>query len=142
MATYLSNKMAAGVVTRAGMGVQSVSGTYTIVTALAGNDLIHLCKLPPNSVVRHVQVGSNGTQGANTDSVFTVGDADDEDRYITTAGGLSLRSGGGVSVLNATSGLDVQNTAETTLYLKVTTAGTGQTTGGIVKFTVVYDMQK
>ncbi len=141
MATYLSNKMAAGVVTRAGTGLQSVSGSYTVATALVNNDLVHLCKIPANGVIRDISVGSNGTQ-SGSDGVFTVGDATDEDRYISVAGGLSLRSGGGVSKLNVTTGLDHQYTDETIIYLKVTTQGTGQTTGGIIKFTVIYDMQK
>jgi hypothetical protein len=140
MPTYLSNKMQPGVVARAGMGTQSVSGEYTVAPALILNDLVHLCRLPANSVVRDVMVSSNGTQ-SGADSVFTVGDSVDEDRYITTAAGTALRTGGGVARLNATTGLNFQNTAETILYLKVTTVGTGQTTGGVIKFSVIYDMQ-
>jgi len=142
MANYNTDKVASGVVTRAGMGTQSISGEITIGTALAASDTISLFKLPPNSVIRDLMISSNGTQGANSDSVFTVGDSGDTDRYITTAGGLCLRSGGGVSRLNATTGLNYQNTSETTVQLLITTVGTGQTTGGVVKFTAIYDMQK
>jgi hypothetical protein len=141
MPTYLSNKMQPGVVTRAGMGVQSVSGTYTIATTLILNDLIHLCRVPANAVIRDIMVSSNGTQ-SGADSVFTVGDSVDEDRFITTAAGLSFRTGGGVARLNATTGLDHQYADETIIYVKLTTLGTGQTTGGVVRFVVIYDMQK
>lgn len=140
MPTYLSNKMQPGVVARAGLGTQSVSGEYTVATALVLNDLVHLCRLPANSVVRDLIVSSNGTQ-SGSDSVFTVGDAADEDRYITTAAGLALRTGGSVARLNTTNGVNFQNTAETILYLKLTTVGTGQTTSGVIKFSVIYDMQ-
>lgn len=141
MANYNTDKVASGVVTRAGMGTQSISGEITIGTALAASDTISLFKLPPNSVLREIIITSNGTQ-SGSDSVFTVGDSGDTDRYITVAGGLALRTGGGLSRLNAHTGLNYQNTSETTVQLLITTVGTGQTTGGVVKFTAIYDMQK
>jgi hypothetical protein len=100
-----------------------------------------LFKLPANAVLRDITISSNGTQ-SGADSVFTVGDSVDTDRYITTAAGLALRTGGSVARLNAHAGLNFQNTAETTVQLLVTTVGTGQTTGGIIKFSAIYDMQK
>jgi hypothetical protein len=142
MANYNTDKVASTVFPRAGTGTVSVSGEMTVGTALLLNDTVSLFKLPPNAVIRDLHISSSGTQGANSDSVFTVGDSGNTARYITTAGGLCLRSGGGVSRLNAHAGVNYQNTAETTVQLLVTTVGTGQTTTGVIKFSAIYDMQK
>lgn len=141
MPNYNTDKVSNSVPARAGYGTVSISGEMTVGTALILNDTVSLFKLPANAVIRDLYVSSGGTQ-SGADSVFTVGDSGDTDRYITTAGGLALRTGGGVSRLNAHTGVNYQNTAETTVQLLITTAGTGQTTGGVIRFSAIYDMQK
>lgn len=123
-----------------GRGLIAQSCEITVGTALANNDIIELFKVPLGAVVIDLMVSSDGTQGANNDAVFTVGDGDDTDRYITTAGGLALRTGGGLNRMNAHTGLHNKYTADDTIDLKVTTAGTGQTTGGKIRAHVVYSM--
>ena len=149
MATYYTDRTLAGTAgntaTRTparvdGRGLVSQIATITIGTALANNDIIQLFTMPAGAVIEDLTVSSDGTQGANNDAVFTVGDGDDADRYITTAGGLALRTGGGVNRLNNYAGHGHTYSAEDTIDLKVTTQGTGQTTGGVIRASVLYRM--
>lgn len=140
--TYQSDKVASSIPARSGVGVVTQVCSFSVATALVVNDVIQLFKVPQNAVILNLWVSSDGTQGANTDSVFTVGDGADTDRFITTAGGLILRSGGGVAFMNAFAGAGYQYTAEDTVDLKVTTVGTGQTTGGTIRAGIIYSSQK
>lgn len=110
---------------------------FTVGVALS-TDTIQLCTVPIGATILDLYISSGGTQGANSDSVFTVGDGNSTARFITTAGGLCLRSGGGISRMNAHAGTGYVYTVEDTIDLLVTTAGTGQTTTGVIRAVVIY----
>lgn len=138
MATYTSDRVSTLITARDGIGVVHQICTYTVVTALATADILQLFKLPEGAIVLDLMVASGGTQGANNNSEFTVGDVLDADRYIVTANGLALRSGGGVDRLSAPTGVAYTNPADTTVDLTITVGGSGQTTGGYIRASILY----
>lgn len=148
MASYSTPTYSSGKPARTGMDTVTVLfGILDVSVALATNDTINLCKIPAGAQMIDVAIMSAGTQGANSDSTFTVGDSGDTDRFITTAGGLALRSGGGVSRMNgaalsaATTGIGYEYTADTDLVMTITAQGTGQTTGGRITGYAQYRMK-
>ena len=146
MPNYNSSRISNALPARARNGFEVVfSGTVTVGVALILSDTVTLAKLPVGAMIVDVKIKSNGTQ-SGSDSVFTVGDSTDTARYITTAAGLALRSGGGYSSLNAvgaTKGAGYVITSTTdTVILTITTAGTGQTTGGLIDCFITYTMQQ
>jgi hypothetical protein len=140
--TYYSDRVDPSIPARSGIGVVTQVCTFAVAANLVVNDIIQLFKVPKNAVINDIWVSSDGTQGANTDSVFTVGDGADTDRFITTAGGTILRSGGGLARMNAFAGAGYQYSAEDTVDLKITTVGTGQTTGGTINAGIMYSLRK
>lgn len=120
-----------------GRGFVNQAFSFTVETALVVNDVIQLVKVPAGATILDLVVISGGTQ-SGSDSVFQVGDGSDTDRYITTAGGIIMRSGGGMVRLNAFAGINYNYTNEDTIDLLLSTVGTGQTTGGYVKGWVNY----
>lgn len=137
MATYTSDRVSTLIPARDGIGVVHQICSYTVTTALILADIVQLFKIPEGAIVLDLMVASDGTQ-SGSDSVFTVGDTADTDRYIAVAGGLALRTGGGLARLGVQTGVGFTNTADTTIDLIITTAGTGQTTGGIIKASILY----
>lgn len=110
---------------------------FTVGTALAATDVIQLFTVPKGATVLDIYVSSSGTQ-SGSDSVFTLGDGNVTDRYITVAGGLALRTGGAISRMNAHTGTGYVYPDEDTIDLLMTTTGTGQTTSGVIRATVLY----
>ena len=147
MASYSTPTYSSGKPARTGMDTVTVLfGILDVSVALATSDTINLCKIPAGAQMIDVAIMSAGTQ-SGSDSTFTVGDSGDTDRFITTAGGLALRSGGGVSRMNgaalsaATTGIGYEYTADTDLVMTIATAGTGQTTGGRITGYAQYRMK-
>lgn len=118
-----------------------VGTTNANLSALAANDVIQLFKVPKGAVIHELSVSSDGTQATNSDSVIQVGDGNDADRFLMSPLGLVLRSGGAVERLNNPAGHCYQYTEDDTIDLKVSTVGTGQTTGGTIKAALLYSMQ-
>lgn len=143
MATYYTDRTNADdtIPARSGLGLIVQKATITIGTALATNDIIQLFKVPSGAIIHDLTVSSNGTQSGNSDAVFSVGIGGDTDKFITTAAGLKLRSGGGVVSIDNEDGHAYTFTADDTIDLLVTTGGTGQTTGGIINATVAYSLE-
>lgn len=144
MPTYFSSRvstsntvLAGDIPARQSEQVTSQVTEITIGTALVASDIIQLFTLPRGAVILNLIISSNGTQ-SGSDAVFTVGDTAVNNRYILVAGGLALRTGGGVNVLGAHTGLGYVIPAESTMNLYITTVGTGQTTGGVIRAQVTY----
>jgi hypothetical protein len=144
MATYYASRVSTSNTALAGdfparYSEQLVSqfAEFTVGVSLS-TDTIQLFNVPAGATILDLYISSGGTQGANSDSVFTVGDGSSTARFITTAGGLCLRSGGGISRMNAHAGTGYVYTAADTIDLLVTTAGTGQTTTGVIRAMVLY----
>lgn len=147
MASYSTPTYSSGKPARTGMDTVTVLfGILDVSVALATSDTINLCKIPAGAQMIDVAIMSAGTQ-SGSDSTFTVGDSGDTARFITTAGGLALRSGGGVSRMNgavlsaATKGIGYEYTADTDLVMTITLQGTGQTTGGRITGYAQYRMK-
>ncbi len=115
---------------KSGLGVVPIYSEITIATALVVNDIIELFKTQKGMRILELLMVCNGTQSGN-DSVCRVGDGGVNNRFITTAGGLFLRTGGARQAINTlNTGYGYVYTADDTVKLEVTTVGTGQTTGG------------
>lgn len=141
MTDYYTDKVASSIPARgAGPDLVAQSATLTISTALANSDIVQLFKVPAGAVVHYLSVASDGTQSGNN-STFSVGDGDDDDRFLAAASGTSLRTGGGAVVCNRYVGLNHQYTADDTIDLKVVEQGAGQTTGGKIRASIIYSGQ-
>lgn len=130
MATVKSLQMTAPryPVSGPGMGGRSLKverGVYN-GAALAAGDVIELFKLHPRF---RVVGGYVKTDGMGASVTITVGDADDADRYFTTASVASSA----INVTLASTGLDYI----TTKYTTVTATTAGATSNGTGTLTVV-----
>jgi hypothetical protein len=145
MPTYYSDRMNAAATepVQGGNGLIFDFAEVSVGTALVNDDIVKLFKLPKGAYVVGLLIAGYGVQ-SGTDAVYTVGDSDDPDRYITTANGLNLRSNNasqtwGMGILpTATAGFGYKTTASVDVDLKITTAGTGQTTGGKIRAGIMY----
>lgn len=120
-----------------GRGFVNQAFSFTVDTALVVNDVVQLVKVPAGAIILDLIVASGGTQ-SGSDSNALIGDGADTDRYVASASGTILRSGGGFVRLTALTGINYQYTDEDTIDLLVGTVGTGQTTGGYIKGWVNY----
>lgn len=146
MPTYYSNRVkATGVqAVQKQLGLTTDVFEFSPATALVNSDVIKLVTVPKGAKIINIRVGGKGIQ-SGTDSVFALGDAADDDRF--GAGYQTLRSNvttqtdipsAGVTGGEIVSGAGYEYTADTDLELKITTAGTGQTTGGKIFGVVQY----
>ena len=142
MPTYQSNLIASKAPARVDVHSDVVHATFTIATALATNDLLDVCDVEKNVTIADAIVSSvaPGTQ-SGSDSTFELGDAGDTDRFITTAGGIVLRAAGGVARLNNPAGHMYRYAADTRIQLRIVAGGTGQTTGGVIRVTLLLSPQ-
>lgn len=145
MATYYSDRVRSDAThpVQANNGLVVDFCEVSVGTALVGSDIVKLFTVPKNARVLSVLVAGYGIQ-SGTDSVYTVGDAGDTDRFVTIANGLNLRSNnasqnlGMFSIDGATTGIGHKYTADTDVNLTITTAGTGMTTGGKIHAAIFY----
>lgn len=148
MATYYSDKAnVEGTKTpKGGLNLIADVCTFDIGTALATNDVIKLFKLPKGASVVGITGCGRGVQ-SGTDAVFTIGDATDPDRFWETSLGNTLSSTQfdhylflGRGRYGATEGVFNSYDEATDIEMKITTGGTGMTTGGQIVMAIFYTM--
>ena len=127
---------------KGGLGLIIDNCTVSVGTALVNNDRIKLFTLPKGSRVLGLQVQGVGVQ-SGTDSLFSIGDEADPDRFQT--GVINLRSNSLDTYIylipsekTATTGIFNEYEEDTDVELKITTAGTGMTTGGKINAVIYY----
>jgi hypothetical protein len=142
--TFQSAKAKTGVPARAGLGICSVSGTYTFLAALVDEDVIEMVKIPAGATVLDfiLDIPATGLD-TGTAIVWALGDGDSEARYMT--GAVQGRSSAGAIVRAGSTGAVVgssqlQYAAEDTIDFKVKTAPTTGVAVGTMKRTVFYTM--
>lgn len=137
MPNYNSTRVNPLITARDGIGVIHQVTEFTVTTALINADTVSLFTVPEGSIILDLVISSNGTQ-SGSDSTFSLGDAAVPARYMPAASGTALRTGGGTVRMNAFTGFNFTNTADTNILLTVVAAGTGQATGGIIRAYVLY----
>ena len=147
MATYYSNRSSSNGSheIKGGFGMISDYCEVSVGTALVNNDIIKLFTLPKGARVIAMTVLGQGVQ-SGADSVFDVGDSGDQDRIM--GGQTTLRSSSYASywwtiptAKSATTAPFHVYTANTDIELKITTAGTGMTTGGKIVAGIIYFLE-
>ena len=131
MATYSSSKVATTVQAKAGVDIISVTGSYTIVTALVTSDIIQMVKLPKGVTVQEVICSGSASVGAT--AALTVGDTGNNARYITS----TSFAASALARTNAHTGHGYLTTADGTVDITAGTMATG-TTGTVLTLTVIY----
>ena len=142
--TFQSAKAKAGIPARTGLGICSVSGSYTFLAALVDEDVIEMVKIPAGATILDwlLDIPATGLD-TGTAIVFDLGDGASTGRFATgcvqgrSSAGALVRPGSTGSVVGAT---QYQYTAEDTIDFHVTTAPTTGVAEGILKLTVFYTM--
>ena len=142
--TFQSAKAKAGIPARTGLGICSVSGSYTFLAALVDEDVIEMVKIPAGATILDwlLDIPATGLD-TGTAIVFDLGDGASTGRFATgcvqgrSSAGALVRPGSTGSVVGAT---QYQYTAEDTIDFKVKTAPTTGVAEGILKLTVFYTM--
>ena len=142
--TFQSAKAKAGIPARAGLGICSVSGSYTFLAALVDEDIIEMVKIPAGATILDwiLDIPATGLD-TGTAIVWCLGDGTTEARFFT--GAVQGRSSAGAIVRPGDTGKVVgstqyQYTAEDTIDFKVKTAPTTGVAEGTMKLTVFYTM--
>lgn len=128
-----------GIQPRAGLGVCSVTGTYTFSAAWVDEDVCQLVPIPAGATILDVIMAVPALTD-QADAVWAVGDGDGAERFITgaTAG---QSSAGGVVRLNAPLGHNYKYTVDDTIDFHITTVpGATAVTDGDISLTVIYTM--
>jgi len=118
--------------------LHAIGGSVAIVTAdLAINKTVALFKVPAGfTVVGHeghvTDMDSNGSPAL----VFTIGDATDPDRLLTTS--TAAQAGGAVAAMAPTTGLGYRFTEETEIVWTTTTAAATAAAGTVKYFVIGY----
>lgn len=148
MATYYSDRVREdrrhSIKKESGLNVDFA--TVSIGTALVNSDVIKLFTLPKNAEIVGFMIQGHDVQTGN-DSVAKLGDAGDDDRFgaaihnLRTNVPAALAAGphsATVTSGNPATGMGHKYAADTDVDLIITTAGTGQKTGGVIKAAAFY----
>lgn len=133
-----------GVQPRAGLGICSVSGSYTFLAALVDEDVVQLVKIPKGATILDwiFDIPATGFD-TQTAIVFDLGDGDSTGRFATgciqgrSSAGAIMRPGSTGSVVGGT---QYAYAADDTIDFHVTTAPTTGVAEGTIKLTVFYTM--
>ena len=146
MATYYSDRMSSNSshAIKAGGAIVGDVCEVSVSVALVNNDIIKLFTVPKGARVVTVMLQGVGVQ-SGTDSEFELGDSGDTERLLIASAGQYLRSNkhDAYFYLNSSAKTTANNTfhtyaANTDIEMKITTAGTGMTTGGKIVAAILY----
>ena len=140
MATYKSEKAAATVSARAGLGVVSATAKFSLSAALALNDVMEMVKVPAGATVLDVilhtdDLDTNGTPTITLD----VGDGADADYFLSAS---QVARTGGVARADAATFKPKTYVAEGLIQVTVSAAPATGATSGDVELTVLYTMDR
>lgn len=138
MAILTTSKVASTVQPRANLGVNSVTGTYTLTAALALNDVIQMVKIPSGATVLDTILSCNDldTGGAPT-ITLSVGDGGSTARYLSAS---TIGQTGGLAHTATHGGHGYAYTADDTIDVLVAAAPATGATTGTVALTVIYTL--
>jgi len=138
MATLLTAKAAATVQAKGSLAITSVTGIYTLIAALALNDIIQMVKVPKGATIQEIILSTTDLDGATPALVLSVGDGNDTARFIAANTGGQA---GGLIRMDKHAGHGYQYANTDTIDVKVTTGpGTTPATTGTITLTAVYSM--
>ncbi len=128
-----------GVQPRAGLGLCSVSGSYTMLAAFLDEDVVNLVTVPKGATVLEVILDVPPLTD-QADVTWDLGDADTTGRFIS--GGTAGRSSAGAIVrLTVVGSSQYAYTADTMIQFQIKTVpGATAVTDGVIKLTVIYTM--
>ena len=147
MATYYSDRTSSNSshAIKGGFGLVVDTCVVSVGTALVNNDIIKLFTVPKGARVVTVMVQGVGVQ-SGTDSEFELGDSGDQNRFM----GASTNLRPAINSIycsclpvdkSASTSIFYTYTANTDIELKITTAGTGMTTGGTIVSSIMYFLE-
>lgn len=136
MATLTTSKVASTVQARAGIDITSVTGSYSVSSNLAANDVIQMVKIPAGATVLEIIASASASIGAT--ATAEIGDGSDTDRFVTS--GTFGQGAASLTRLNAATGNGYTYTAEDTIDIKILTMAT-PATGATITLTAIYTMQ-
>ena len=128
-----------GIQPRAGIGLCSVSGSYTMLAAFLDEDIVHLGKMPKGATLLEVILDVPALTD-QADVTWDLGDSDSSGRFIT-AGTAGRSSAGAIVRLTLAGGSQYVYTADNTIQFKIKTVpGATAVTDGTIKLTAIYTM--
>ena len=128
-----------GIQPRAGIGLCSVSGSYTMLAAFLDEDIVHLVKMPKGATLLDLILDVPALTD-QADVTWDLGDSDSSGRFIT--GGTAGQSSTGAIVrLTLVGSSQYAYTADNTIQFKIKTVpGATAVTDGTIKLTAIYTM--
>ena len=136
--TFTSSGVATGIMAKSLIGLNAVTATYTVSSALVVNDVIEMVKVPKGAKIVEVILACGDLDTDGTPAVvLAVGDGTTADRFIT---GSTVGQAGGVTRLGVAAGLGYVYTANDTIDIKATTAADAMSSAADVTLTVVYEL--
>jgi len=132
-------KAGGGIQPRAGLGLCSISGSYTMLAAFLDEDIVHLVKIPAGATILELILDVPPLTD-QADVTWDLGDGTDSGRFIS--GGTAGRSSAGAIVRTTVVGSSqYKYTAENTIQFKIKTVpGVTAVTDGTIKLTALYTM--
>jgi len=128
-----------GVVPRTNLGLNSVSGSYTMLAAFIDEDIVHLVKIPAGATILELILDVPALTD-QADVTWDLGDADASGRFIT-AGTAGRSSTGAIVRLTVTGSSQYPYTVDNTIQFKIKTVpGATAVTNGVIKLTAIYSM--
>ncbi len=125
-----------GVQPRAGLALQSVSGTYAIAATLLTGDVIHMVKIPAGATVLDLILDA-GDMDAAASLTLSVGYTGALEAFISQS---TVGQAGGIARLSVVGGTQKAFAAEDTIQVSATAGAGGADTSGTIKLTVFYTM--
>src|SRR3989304_9872974 len=132
-------KAGGGIQPGAGLGLCSISGSYTMLAAFLDEDIVHLVKIPAGATILELILDVPPLTG-QADVTWDLGDGTDSGRFIS--GGPAGRSSAGAIVRTTVVGSSqYKYTAENTIQFKIKTVpGATAVTAATIKLTALYTM--
>lgn len=128
-----------GVVPRANIALNSVSGSYTMLAAFLDEDIVHLVKIPAGATILELILDVPALTD-QADVTWDLGDADSSGRFIT-AGTAGRSSTGAIVRCTLAGGTQHEYTADNTIQFRIKTVpGATAVTNGTIKLTAIYSM--
>lgn len=126
-----------GVPPRTGLGLCSVSATYSPTTILLTADVIHMVKIPAGATVLDVILDADTNLDAGTSLTLSVGYTEALEAFISQD---TVGQAGGIRRLSVVGETQKAFTAEDTIQVSATAGAASGGITGVIKLIVLYTM--
>ena len=128
-----------GVQPRSGIGLLSVSGSYTMLAAFLDEDVVNLVKVPAGATILELILDVPALTD-QADVTWDLGDADTTGRFIA-AGTAGRSSAGAIVRITVTGSSQYKYTVDTFIQFQIKTVpGATAVTDGVIKLTAIYTL--